>query len=40
MAYIEQNKSANKLARGKKKKGPQSAFFKAVQRQTERLKNA
>ncbi|CAK7205213.1 DNA repair helicase RAD25 [Sporothrix eucalyptigena] len=34
MAYIEQNKSANKLI--KSKKAPQSSFFKAISRENER----
>ncbi|CAK7270733.1 DNA repair helicase RAD25 [Sporothrix epigloea] len=38
MAYIEQNKSANKLIKGKK--APQSAFFKAITRENERRKKA
>jgi DNA excision repair protein ERCC-3 len=38
MAYIEQNKSANKSLKGKK--GQQSGFFKALTRENERRKNA
>ncbi|KIH86559.1 DNA excision repair protein ERCC-3 [Sporothrix brasiliensis 5110] len=36
MAYIEQNRSANKMI--KSKKGPQNAFFKAITRENERRK--
>ncbi len=39
MAYIEQNKSANKsMMRGAKKKAVHNAFFKSMQRETERRK--
>ncbi|KAI1815250.1 TFIIH basal transcription factor complex helicase-like protein XPB subunit [Poronia punctata] len=37
MAYVEQNKSANKALKGAKK-GPQSTFFKAIAREKERRK--
>lgn len=37
MAYMEQNKSANRSVT-RKKKGPQSAFFKSFMRETERRK--